>query len=276
VRVLNTAVRDATVDAVTAQPVDDATNDSAAAAAPVDSTPDEITAVCFTPNNASLLICYGPGVTNKKSANVNAASGASSTSIEQHRQVAHRQKYEHIYELSIEAVHSAASGDHAIDYVQRWPLSTAQPASSARHWGPVTVLQASLDGSLLALGTAAGFVQLRSLAQLDRVLSSNPHDGSHGQVNAVTVSADGKLLISAGADGNVFLQSVTAPLSAQATIAAATVPSAVALQSEDASQALVEAEDIVNPSQYSIEESKQKQELVWRWFKIDQIECWSI
>lgn len=147
------------------------------------------------------------------------------------------------------------------------PYAPACPAGSG-----TTFLQYGLgaDGhtSLALLGSADGLVRIQPSpsgpggAPEGKAWQASLHDMLDGRVTSVALSFDGAFLLTASMDGTMYVQQVGAELAGPA---AGPSPSA----SEDNLLPATPAEavppvppvDITNPSEYTLEEAKQKAEL---------------
>ncbi|XP_026513175.1 cilia- and flagella-associated protein 44 [Terrapene carolina triunguis] len=84
--------------------------------------------------------------------------------------------------------------------------------------------------------------------------SFNMHDNDYGQIQAIYSSYDDRFLVTCGADSNIFTFNILSPEDIQRELKAKVPSPRVNLEKEKT------AEDIEDPSAYSIENAKQKKE----------------
>ncbi|XP_019404351.1 PREDICTED: cilia- and flagella-associated protein 44 isoform X2 [Crocodylus porosus] len=93
-----------------------------------------------------------------------------------------------------------------------------------------------------------------SVDTVDRYWSFNIHDNDYGQIQGIYSSYDDRFLVTCGADGNIFTFTILSPEDIQKELRAKVPSPRRELEKEKA------AEDIEDPSAYSIENAKKKKE----------------
>jgi WD40 repeat protein len=98
--------------------------------------------------------------------------------------------------------------------IRLWNPITGEPIASVPCRSAVNRLRFSRGGELLALGTAAGLIQIWHVADLlNPAKEAKPIHDLQGHTDAITgldFGADAKRLVSAGSDGGVKIWDVTA------------------------------------------------------------------
>ncbi len=126
-------------------------------------------------------------------------------------------KYETVYECTMS---------------QEEPLRSIHLGSD---FGVVSVMNHSQREELLLFGSKTGSVQVRPRSESQFFFFSHLHDGNTGAITGVCTTADDKLLLSVGADGNFFVSLVDVQaglnnVDRSHTVATATSPLALELE----------------------------------------------
>lgn len=137
-------------------------------------------------------------------------------------------------------------------------LSEEEPRGCVtKHPSPITAQSTSRSGALEMVGHADGSVHIRRAGEHGSLpWRGNMHDGEKGAISGIAASWDDEFVLTAAADGNLYVLQVR-HLPDRPTPAAPPPPPSLA-RAQELGQDIA---DIVDATAYSIEEAKQKMDL---------------
>ncbi|CAH6792361.1 cilia- and flagella-associated protein 44 [Phodopus roborovskii] len=126
---------------------------------------------------------------------------------------------------------------------------------------PIQTFTFSSNQMMMFCGMRNGAIRVYVLRQSDPFLTSlhdywhfNVHDNDYGCIKSISVSFDSQYLVTAGADGNIFVFNIFSQFMVEKQTKAKVPPPRFGIESEPV------PEDIEDPKAYSIENARRKRE----------------
>ncbi|GAB5369824.1 hypothetical protein AAMO2058_001439500 [Amorphochlora amoebiformis] len=151
--------------------------------------------------------------------------------------------------------------------------NAATYVSLGKEFGVLSLMCSSISSNYVLFGSRSGRIQVRHAGNLNEAFQLNLHDGDTGEISALSLTFDDRILTSIGKDSNIFVYNVDMDQALRVVKSKdlPTLPEKVEVEDpengndeEKEGQGMEEerrTEDIVNTKAYSFEEAKQKKEM---------------